>query len=386
MDTSLLPEMKRYGAFDISACFNCGNCTAVCPLSEGSVAFPRRVIRYAQLGQRPELAASREIWLCYYCAQCSDTCPRASRAGSSSWRRHGASPQQASTPPRLSRRLNRSASSAVGHRRRALRGASCNHARVVSRASRGRQYHRKLLEFVPYEAIHWLGIGVGDPGRFFTTMTLANMLWMISRRRLPALSRSTADGPHLPARGRPAARCVSTLAEIVSQSRYRDCDSGRSSLRALTATPLVHPLRDHGRHGRSGGGHDPRPSVQDARFVRTHLLTDPAPGHHRRALPRLRGHASSSCNACADPTSTTPAERRFRLAAHRVPLDHRGERLRLGACRVRALIGRSWIAVVFLAHVALAMELILLLPFTQARATSSTVPSPSGSMSSAVSV
>ena len=32
VDTNLLPEMQQYGAVHIEACFNCGNCTAVCPL------------------------------------------------------------------------------------------------------------------------------------------------------------------------------------------------------------------------------------------------------------------------------------------------------------------------------------------------------------------
>ena len=81
IDTSVLRDMKAFGAFDISACFNCGNCTAVCPLSQDSVAFPRRMIRYAQLGQKANVVASRELWLCYYCAECSDTCPRQAEPG-----------------------------------------------------------------------------------------------------------------------------------------------------------------------------------------------------------------------------------------------------------------------------------------------------------------
>jgi ferredoxin len=76
VDPALLPEIKRYGAFDIDACFNCGNCTAICPLSEGDATFPRRMIRYAQVGMRDELLASKELWTCYACGECSETCPR----------------------------------------------------------------------------------------------------------------------------------------------------------------------------------------------------------------------------------------------------------------------------------------------------------------------
>lgn len=76
VEGSLLPELRRFGATEISACFNCGNCSAVCPLTPEDGAFPRRIIRYAQLGMRDQLLASPELWTCYQCGDCTDTCPR----------------------------------------------------------------------------------------------------------------------------------------------------------------------------------------------------------------------------------------------------------------------------------------------------------------------
>ncbi len=77
----VLDEIKSYGAFDISACFHCGNCTAVCPLSEDGASFPRKMIRYGQLGVKSEILKAKEPWLCYYCAECSETCPRQAEPG-----------------------------------------------------------------------------------------------------------------------------------------------------------------------------------------------------------------------------------------------------------------------------------------------------------------
>ena len=77
----LLREIKRYGAVDVSACFNCGNCSAVCPLSESGESFPRRVIRLGQLGRTEELLTSDEPWLCHYCGECTRTCPRQADPG-----------------------------------------------------------------------------------------------------------------------------------------------------------------------------------------------------------------------------------------------------------------------------------------------------------------
>ena len=74
-DTNLLGDLQRFGAADISACFSCGNCTAICPLSDNDGTFPRRMIRYAQVGMREELLSSKELWTCYHCGLCSDSCP-----------------------------------------------------------------------------------------------------------------------------------------------------------------------------------------------------------------------------------------------------------------------------------------------------------------------
>lgn len=73
---SLVPELMNYGAFDVSACYNCGLCTATCPLVDETADFPRKVIRYAQLGLESKLLGSEHLWSCYFCGTCTDECPR----------------------------------------------------------------------------------------------------------------------------------------------------------------------------------------------------------------------------------------------------------------------------------------------------------------------
>ncbi|MDE3053619.1 MAG: 4Fe-4S dicluster domain-containing protein, partial [Gemmatimonadota bacterium] len=75
LDPDLLADVKRFGAADVSACFSCGTCTAICPLSDNDSTFPRRIIRYAQLGMRDALVSSKELWVCYHCGTCSESCP-----------------------------------------------------------------------------------------------------------------------------------------------------------------------------------------------------------------------------------------------------------------------------------------------------------------------
>jgi hypothetical protein len=39
------------------------------------------LIRYAQVGMADELLAAKELWTCYYCGECSETCPRQAEPG-----------------------------------------------------------------------------------------------------------------------------------------------------------------------------------------------------------------------------------------------------------------------------------------------------------------
>ncbi|MGD8815391.1 MAG: 4Fe-4S dicluster domain-containing protein [Anaerolineales bacterium] len=76
VDPSLIKELKEYGAVNIEACFNCGNCTAICPLTDSGHSFPRNMIRLVQMGFRKRIMQTPDPWLCYYCGDCSETCPR----------------------------------------------------------------------------------------------------------------------------------------------------------------------------------------------------------------------------------------------------------------------------------------------------------------------
>jgi len=81
VDPGLMKELEVFGLKDAKKCFHCGNCTAVCPLSEGKTPFPRKLMKYLQLGLRDKILKSPEPWLCYYCGTCSEKCPRGADPG-----------------------------------------------------------------------------------------------------------------------------------------------------------------------------------------------------------------------------------------------------------------------------------------------------------------
>lgn len=81
VNPNLMKELKHFGLKDASKCYHCGNCTGVCPLSTPDNPFPRKLVRYAQLGLEDKIAKAPEPWLCYYCGECSDLCPRGADPG-----------------------------------------------------------------------------------------------------------------------------------------------------------------------------------------------------------------------------------------------------------------------------------------------------------------
>ncbi len=56
-------------------CYQCGMCTAVCPVSEFMEVKPHQIIRYIQL-KKFDLEKLGSVWSCISCMACVDRCPR----------------------------------------------------------------------------------------------------------------------------------------------------------------------------------------------------------------------------------------------------------------------------------------------------------------------
>ena len=71
-----LTQVKEAGAEQLSACYQCGKCTAGCPVAFAMDYPPHQIIRGVQLGMRDLVLSSRTIWLCAACETCSTRCPQ----------------------------------------------------------------------------------------------------------------------------------------------------------------------------------------------------------------------------------------------------------------------------------------------------------------------
>jgi heterodisulfide reductase subunit C len=57
-------------------CYQCGKCSAGCPLRNYMDDAPNVVVRYIQLGLYEKALNSATIWLCAGCLTCSSRCPK----------------------------------------------------------------------------------------------------------------------------------------------------------------------------------------------------------------------------------------------------------------------------------------------------------------------
>lgn len=68
---------KIPGIEKIRLCFQCGTCTADCPIARFSEIYsPRKIMRMTQLGMKNRLLSSESLWLCAACFTCVDHCPQ----------------------------------------------------------------------------------------------------------------------------------------------------------------------------------------------------------------------------------------------------------------------------------------------------------------------
>jgi len=71
-------EVRRIpGGERLMMCFQCGTCTADCPIARFSESYrPRKILRMAQLGLKDMVLSSDQLWLCAACYTCVDHCPQ----------------------------------------------------------------------------------------------------------------------------------------------------------------------------------------------------------------------------------------------------------------------------------------------------------------------
>lgn len=74
-DTAFTAQVEALSGQNISACYQCGNCTAGCPAGFAYDVQVSQIMRGVQLGLKDRVLRSRSLWMCLSCSTCSQRCP-----------------------------------------------------------------------------------------------------------------------------------------------------------------------------------------------------------------------------------------------------------------------------------------------------------------------
>jgi heterodisulfide reductase subunit C len=60
----------------VDQCYQCGKCTAGCPVAAHMDLMPNQIVRLVQLGELQRALRAESLWLCVSCQTCSTRCPQ----------------------------------------------------------------------------------------------------------------------------------------------------------------------------------------------------------------------------------------------------------------------------------------------------------------------
>jgi ferredoxin len=213
IDPGFAEEIQSYGTVDFSACYSCGNCTAICELSDESAFFPRNLIRYGMLGLKDEIVSNKEIWLCYGCGECSETCPREAEPGDyvAALRRYAIAHYE---PTGLTKLM---------FRKPFLFTIITLFIAVIlffilMTMKPDHEVSRWIFNLMPFDVVHDLGLYVFIFIGLVTSFGLFRMIRAIRKKN------GSQNGEKAKGMKRIRIAAMKTLSEIATLNRYRECD------------------------------------------------------------------------------------------------------------------------------------------------------------------
>ena len=76
IESAEILRLERISGEDFKKCYQCGKCSAGCPVSYAMEIPPSQVIRFLQLGMVELVIAANSMWICVGCLQCYSRCPK----------------------------------------------------------------------------------------------------------------------------------------------------------------------------------------------------------------------------------------------------------------------------------------------------------------------
>jgi heterodisulfide reductase subunit C2 len=74
--SNFVKKIEELSGQNLLSCYQCGKCSAGCPMVSAMDILPNQAIRLVQLGLQDDVLKSETIWLCASCVTCGARCPR----------------------------------------------------------------------------------------------------------------------------------------------------------------------------------------------------------------------------------------------------------------------------------------------------------------------
>jgi len=74
--SALKQKIEDISGTNVMKCYQCGKCSAGCPMVDYMEVLPHQIMRLVQIGKWDEVSGANTPWICAACLTCSVRCPR----------------------------------------------------------------------------------------------------------------------------------------------------------------------------------------------------------------------------------------------------------------------------------------------------------------------
>lgn len=75
-EKTFVEQISKQAKVNLHDCYQCGKCSAGCPMAEAMDLPPQQIMRLLQMGKVQQVLEAESPWICAQCNTCSARCPQ----------------------------------------------------------------------------------------------------------------------------------------------------------------------------------------------------------------------------------------------------------------------------------------------------------------------